>query len=103
MHRALVRNPKILDILGDSLLAGQRVYITGELQSTSFINNENAQRQSLHIKVNELYASKAIETNEGAHKTIDQNNVCLLSYIATDIAHNENHSAFSMIGHYTIR
>lgn len=92
-----------MELLGDNLSAGQRVYIAGELQTVNFINEENQQRQSLNVKVNELYASKTSETNDVAHKNIDQNNVCLLSYIATDIGHLDTHSVFSLIGHYTAR
>lgn len=90
-------------MLGDNLSAGQRVYIAGELQTSNFVNEENEQRQSLNVKVNEIYASRASETNDEAHKSIDQNNVCLLSYIATEIVHFETYSTFSLIGHFISR
>lgn len=76
--------------------------ILGELQSATFVNADNKQRQSFQVRVNEIYASKAesSETKEGEEKSIDHNNVCILSHIASDIAHFENHSVFNLCGHY---
>lgn len=95
MHRVLVRSPKILEIVGNDLTTGQRVYVSGELQSQTFTNNENKVRQSFQVKANELYASKA-ETSS----TNDLNNVCMLSYVASDIIHLDQYSVFHLCGHF---
>ena len=96
VHRVIVRSPKILDMIGNNnLTTGQRVYVSGELQSQTFTNNENKVRQTFQVKANELYASKA-ETNS----TNDLNNVCILSYVASDIIHLDQYSIFHLCGHF---
>lgn len=68
----------------------------------NFTNNENKPRQSYQVKVNELYASKA-ESNDEPSRYTDQNNVCILSHIVSDIFHLDNHSVFNVCGHYLIK
>ncbi|XP_055326587.1 uncharacterized protein LOC129580306 [Sitodiplosis mosellana] len=98
LHRAIIRNTKLLEILGDNLSSGQRVYLSGELQSATFTTSENKQRQSFQVKVNEIFASKT-ETNA----TNDYNNVCILSHMASDILHFDQHSVFSLCGHFVAK
>lgn len=111
IHRAIIKNPKMLSIVGDSLSVGQRVYISGELRSNMFVNNKNQNHQRLHINVNELYATKpaAAETStidgdeSGATKYADYNSVLLLSYIAWDIVHLDKFSYFCLASSVTVR
>lgn len=105
VHRAIIRSPKVLNVLGDKLAIGQRVFISGELQAQNFLNNENQQRQTFQIRVNELYATRtANDANDAeSKKNIDHNSVCVLSYVASDVIHHENFSVFNMVSYYVSR
>lgn len=107
VHRALITsNSKILEFVGNNLTIGQRVFLSGQLRSTNFMNNENQNRQMFQVHVNELYASKSnesdVSSNEG-EKSIDHNSVFVLAHIASDIKHFENHSRFFVTSHFTTR
>lgn len=92
----------MLNLIGDNLSVGQRVYLSGVLRATDFVNNKKQMRQIFQINVNELYATKlpnaeSNATDDGKPKRqIDENNVSLLAYIASDIQHFENNSRFSL-------
>lgn len=102
LHRALITNQKMLNIIGDNLTKGQRVYISGELRSDSFKNSENHNRQRITIHVNELYASKAAGNVE-VTKYTDCNSAFLLSHIVSNINHNDNFSQFYMSSNVEVR
>lgn len=102
IHRALITNQRMLSMIGNNLSKGQRVYISGELRSDSFKNNENQNRQRISINVNELYASKAAGSVD-ANKYTDCNSVFLVSHIVSDINHLDNFSQFYMSSNYTVK
>lgn len=95
VHRALIKSRNILNMVGDNLSLGQRVYISGELRSRSFVNKENQNHQRINIHVNELFATKQ---SKGADTTrhADYNNVFLLSHIVWDVQHFDNFSRFHL-------
>lgn len=111
VHRALISSQKILELVGDNLSLGQRVYISGELRSTSFQNNENQNRQMFQVRVSEIYASKLNDSevvtreslNSTSKKTIDHNSVSILAHIASDIQHFDNHSRFFVASHFELK
>lgn len=102
VHRAVIKNPRILDMIGDNLSLGQRVYISGELRSKMFVNKENENHQRINILVNELYATKPTEILDTTKYT-DYNNVFLLSHIVWDIHHYEKCSRFFLSSTVTVR
>lgn len=111
VHRALITSPKILELVGNNLTVGQRVFLSGELRATNFMTNENQNRQMFQVRVNELYASKLNDTDVGSNesesseskKSIDHNSVFILAHIASDIQHYDNHSRFFVASHFTTR
>lgn len=108
IHRAIIKQQNILSLVGDQLSIGQRVFISGDLRSKHFVNNENQNRQQFHIHVNDLYASKSDATNldkgqTDAKKHNDCNSIFLLSHIVSDIQHMEGFSRFFLASHLTVR
>lgn len=103
VHRVLIGNPKILNIIGDNLSVGQRVYISGDLQSRSFEVEQNIRRQSFQIRASELYATKLDITEKERNKFTDVNEISALSFIATDIDHFDNFSSFTICTHHTAK
>lgn len=115
VHRAIIKNQKILSMIGDNLSVGHRVYLSGELRSKSFVNNENQNRQRINIYVNELYASKPAtskantidadgsESQTDTTKYPDYNSVFLMSHIISEIQHTESFSRFYMSSNLTVR
>lgn len=89
-------------MIGDNLSLGQRVYISGELRSRSFMNKENQNHQRINIHVNELFATKQSEANDAARHT-DYNSVFLLSHIVWDVQHYANFSRFHLSSTVTVR
>lgn len=102
VHRAKIKNRNILNMVGDNLSLGQRVYISGELRSRSFVNKENQNHQRINIHVNELFATKQSEATEPTRPT-DYNSVFLLSHIVWDIQHFDNFSRFQLSSTITVR
>lgn len=105
VHRAVIRSPKILSLVGNSLTVGQRVFVSGDLRANTYVNNENQNRQSFHVHVNEIYASKpsdsGVNTDEDSNRPIDHNSVFVLAHIASDIQHADNFSRFFVATHHT--
>lgn len=105
VHRAIVRTPTLLDIVGDNLKIGQRIYIGGELQARQFTNEQDLNRQELNIRVKQLFASKLDESaypdaeSQSTQRPQDENNVSILAFIISDISHTEKISAFSVGTH----
>lgn len=106
VHNAYIGNTKLLDIIGNNLHVGQRVYVTGDLRAQEFLNNENKKRQTFQINVGELYASKMTNDtseNDESLKNIDLNSVSIISHIISETKHLENFSTFSVSCHFVKR
>lgn len=104
VHRVIVRSPKILSILGNSISEGQRVYVAGDLRAGNYLNAQNQNREQLSIRANEVYVSKAdTSTGENTASKIDQNSVSILSHIASEIIHLDNYSVFKLVSHHISR
>lgn len=105
VHRAVIRSPKILSLVGNSLSVGQRVYLAGDLRATNFVNSENQNRQFFHVHVNEIYASKLSDsganTDGESSRPVDHNSVFILAHIASEIQHSDNFSRFFVATHHT--
>lgn len=93
LHRALIRSQKMVSLFGNNLSIGQRVYISGDLQTTDFVTDQNKMRQMFQINVHEMYATKQTDgemnTADGDRPKghLDQNSVSMLAHIASDIQH----------------
>lgn len=101
VHRALISNRNLLKIYGKNLMEGQRVYIRGQLNADSFQNSENKKRESLSIRVNEIYATKITNASETINH-MDENSVCVLASIA-GIYHFENYSNLNLFSSRIIK
>lgn len=102
VHRALVKSEKLLSILGNSISEGQRVYISGNLQATNFLNDQNKNRVQFSVRVNQMYVSKA-DTSTEENAKIDENHVSILSHIASEINHLDTFSTFKLVSHHISR
>lgn len=110
----IIGNPRLLNILGNNLSVGQRVYISGELQSKSFDVTEDRQRQAFQIRASELFVTKLDNSQvaqtelssedediKTSNQSIDCNSVSIMSYIASEVGHFENFSTFTLCSHHT--
>lgn len=90
----------MLNLIGNNLSIGQRVYLSGALRTTDFVTEQNKMRQMFQINVNELYATKLTseesntEDSGSQQRQLDQNSVSMLAHIASDIQHFETVSRF---------
>ncbi|XP_031626403.1 uncharacterized protein LOC116342795 [Contarinia nasturtii] len=105
-NRAIIQNRKILDIYGDYLSIGQRVFLKGHVWAHTYETEEKENRQSLYAHVSEFYASKRnqseMDTVESTNIS-DENSVCILSHITSDIQHQPDFSTFNLASHFTMR
>lgn len=47
VHKAIVSAPTILNLIGDNLKVGQRIYINGELQTYQYTNEQDFNHNEL--------------------------------------------------------
>lgn len=82
--------------------AGQRIYVQGKLRSTQIALDSGKNVTSSVIKAHQLYVleneSASMESTEG-----DQNNVELLTNIASDVLNKDTHSTFAVATHFKAR
>lgn len=81
-------------------VAGQRVYVTGKLNSSTIKTSEGKLLTASIVKVHQLYVLEneggTTELNEG-----DVNSVQILSNVASDISIRDKDSSFSIATHFT--
>lgn len=94
-----------MNLVGNNLTLGQRVYLSGNLQSTTYVNIENEYRQQYQVLVSEIYASEPNEnganSDEESNRCVDFNSVFVLAHIASDIQHMDNFSRFYVATHHS--
>lgn len=82
--------------------AGQRIYVQGKLRSTKKELDSGKNVTSSVIKAYQLYVleneSASMESTGG-----DQNNVELLTNIASDVINKDSHSTFAVATHFKVR
>lgn len=102
-------------MLGENLSEGQRVYISGTLQSRPFLTKDALQRESFVVRAGEVFASKLNQSDvartesfaedepaEASNRTVDRNSVSILSYIA-DIVQIKNFTMLRLSSHFTAK
>lgn len=100
-------------MLGENLSEGQRVYISGHLQSNSFFVTGNRQRQSFQIAASEVFVTKLDQTQvaetelssedgeiQTSNQSIDLNSVSIMSFVASEVEHFETSSTFALCSHH---
>lgn len=97
---------------------GQRVFVCGRLQPSSFRLGDDKLLTRLVIRANGVYVfddlnnDKSSSPNEESSddhdvendvSTSDQNNVQILAYVASDVMNKDNHSTFALATHFTFK
>lgn len=81
---------------------GQRVYVSGKLQSTPVRSNDGKLLTATAVKANQLYVlnneSASVSTTSG-----DRNFVEVLGNVSSDITRKNDHCTFSLATHYNER
>lgn len=102
-----IANRNLLNIVGDQLRVGQRIYVGGRLK-TENMYVEKQRCQKVEILANELYLLESNPTNNLESDQIDtrpiqldENSVEIVAFVGTEVHNNKNLCAFSILTHFT--
>lgn len=92
-----------MDNLGDPIVKGQQLIISGRLRTTRFQRHDNKPQDMYRILARTIYECQPYDfTNvmDDDQMVLDRNEVCFREQICFDIQHSEKFTSFTVAHHY---
>lgn len=107
MHNIYVSNDT-LENLGEPIVKGQQLYISGRLRLQRFQRYDNKPRDMYRIQARTIYSCQPYEFTDvmeddydgSDQSTLDRNQIWLRAHICFDIDHFDKFSAITLAHHY---
>lgn len=95
-------------ILGEPIVTGQNLYISGRLRTKKFIRNDGRPRNLLRVQARTIYSCEPYDfenihdddIDELHQTTLDRNHAELKDRICSNIDHSEKFSSFVLAHHF---